>query len=441
MPGVGRLLNEEAYVELRRRFPRPLIADAIREELAAERRRGQKGGERDGGARVAAVEARLEAMAAPRLVRVVNGSGVILHTNLGRAPLTQAALDAVVAAGRAYTNLELDLAAGERGDRHTVVEPLLRRLTGAEAAVVFNNNAAAVLVMLAALGGGREVIVSRGQQVEIGGSFRMPDVMRLSGAVMVEVGATNRTRAADYEAAVTERTAALLRVHTSNYRVVGFTEEAPAAELRAVADRHGALLLEDLGSGALEPIGDEPTVAGALAHADVVTFSGDKLLGGPQAGIALGGREPIRRMARHPLARAVRVDKLTLAALEATLRERLLGRPTPVARMLDAPAATLHRRAAMLVVRLREQGVACDLLQGTSAVGGGALPGHELPTWLVALHGRASHLQAALRRGTPAVLTRIEEDRCCVDVRTLLPGDDHLLLDAVEAATRDVAGG
>lgn len=431
MPGVGRLLNEPGYVELQRRFPRPLIADAIRDVLAEERERGVESAPQ---ARLAAVEARLEAMVAPRLVRVINGSGVVLHTNLGRAPLSAAALDAVTAAGRAYTNLELDLDHGERGDRHSLVEPLLQRLTGAEAAVVFNNNAAAVLVMLAALAGGRQVIVSRGQQVEIGGSFRMPDVMRLSGAEMVEVGTTNRTSAADYEDAIGERCAALLQVHTSNYRIVGFTEQAPAAELRAIADRHGLLLLEDLGSGALEPIGDEPTVQGALATADVVTFSGDKLLGGPQAGIALGAREPIRRMARHPLARAVRVDKLTLAALEATLRERLLDHPTPVSRMLSVPASQLHRRAAMLVVRLRELGIGCDLVEGASAVGAGSMPGHELTTWLVALEGPASRLQAALRKGEPPVLARIERDRCCIDVRTLLPGDDGPLQDAIEAA-------
>jgi L-seryl-tRNA(Ser) seleniumtransferase len=276
--------------------------------------------------------------------------------------------------------------------------------------------------------------VSRGQQVEIGGSFRMPDVMRLSGAEMVEVGTTNRTRAADYEEAIGEGCAALLRVHTSNYRIVGFTEEAPPAELRAIADRHGVLLLEDLGSGALDPIADEPTIEAALAAADVVTFSGDKLMGGPQAGIALGASEPIRRMARHPLARAVRVDKLTLAALEATLRERLLGHPTPVSRMLSIPAPQLHRRAAMLVVRLREQGVGCELIEGVSAVGAGSMPGHELPTWLVALDGPASRLQAALRAGVPPVLARIERDRCSIDVRTLLPGDDAPLQDAILAA-------
>ncbi|MBO0688499.1 MAG: L-seryl-tRNA(Sec) selenium transferase [Candidatus Dormibacteraeota bacterium] len=431
LPAVGTLLNEPAYAELGERYPRSLVADAIRDVIAGERASAQV---QEPEARLAAVAARLEEWTAPRLRRVVNGTGVVLHTNLGRAPLSRAALERVSEIARAYSNVELDLERGRRGDRHTVASGLLERLTGAPAAMVVNNNASAVLLMLTALTRRREVVVSRGEQVEIGGAFRMPDVMRLSGARMVEVGTTNRTRAADYEAALTDRTAALLHVHRSNFQVTGFVESPALSELAAVARSRGLLLLDDLGSGALEEVADEPTVGHSLRWADVVTFSGDKLLGGPQAGIVLGAEEPLRRMLRHPLARALRVDKMTLAALEATLRDRLLGRPSPVEQMLTISVDDLHRRAGYLLVRLVERGVGCRLVEADSAVGGGSLPGHVLRTWLIALDGPASRLADALRRGEPPVLARIEGDRCCIDVRTLLPGDEDPLQDAIEAA-------
>jgi L-seryl-tRNA(Ser) seleniumtransferase len=430
LPAVGSLLNQAGYLGLQQDYPRPLVADAIREQLAQER---ESGVVRDD-LRLAAVRAILQRWAAPRLRRVINGTGVVLHTNLGRAPLSRRAAAAAADIAAGYSNLELNLGTGRRGDRSTLVEDLLRRLTGAEAALVVNNNAAAVLLALTALGARREVVVSRGQQVEIGGSFRMPDVMRLSGARMVEVGTTNRTRAADYEAAIGPRTAALLRVHTSNFRVTGFVETAPLSELAGVARRRGVLLLDDLGSGALEPLFDEPTVAESLPHADVTTFSGDKLLGGPQAGVALGRAEEIRRMAKHPLARAVRVDKMTLSALEATLRERLLGQPSPVASMLSWTPEELRRRAAFLMVRLAESRIECSLLDAESAVGGGSLPGVGLPTTLLAIEGRASRLMAALRLGNPPVLARVEGDRCCIDLRTVLGGEDDALHDAIQAA-------
>jgi L-seryl-tRNA(Ser) seleniumtransferase len=334
----------------------------------------------------------------------------------------------------------MDLDSGRRGDRSKLVEPALGRLTGAEAALVVNNNAAAVLLALAALAGRREVVVSRGQQVEIGGSFRMPDVMRLSGSRMVEVGTTNRTRAGDYEAAIGPRTAAILRVHTSNFRVSGFTESPSLRELAGVAHGRGLLLVDDLGSGALEPVFDEPTVAESLEHADVTTFSGDKLLGGPQAGIALGRAEPIGKMAKHPLARAVRVDKMTLAALEVTLAERLLGHPSPVESMLAATPEQVRRRAGFLMVRLAERGVESGLLEAGSAVGGGSLPGQVLPTTLLALEGRASRLAAALRAGDPPVIARIEQGRCCLDLRTVLLGEDDPLQEAIEAAVGRLSG-
>ena len=339
-----------------------------------------------------------------------------------------------------YSNLELDLASGRRGERAALVAGLLTALFGCEAALVVNNNAAAVLLALTALCKGKEVIVSRGQLVEIGGSFRMPDVMRLSGARMVEVGTTNRTRPADYEEAVTPRSAALLRVHTSNFRVSGFTESASLAELAGVARRHGLLLLDDLGSGAAEPIGDEPTVAESLKHSDVVTFSGDKLLGGPQAGIALArseqGVEAVKKMWRHPLARALRIDKLTLAALEATVRQRVTGHAEqiPVERMLHAPLEDVRRRAAMWSVKLAERGVETRLVEGSSAVGGGSLPEHSVATTLLAIAGPASRLSTALRLGDPPVIARIDKDECCLDPRTILKGEDETLIDAVEAA-------
>jgi L-seryl-tRNA(Ser) seleniumtransferase len=273
----------------------------------------------------------------------------------------------------------------------------------------------------------------------------MPDVMRLSGARMVEVGTTNRTRQADYEQAITTRSAALLRVHTSNFRVSGFTESATLAQMAAVAHANGLLLIDDLGSGAAEPIADEPTVAESLQHSDVVTFSGDKLFGGPQAGIVLSrgysGSAAVMKMSRHPLARAVRIDKLTLAALEATLRQRLTGRldEIPVERMIRAPAADVRRRAAMWSVKLEERGVHATLVEGESAVGGGSVPGHGLPTVLLALSGPASRLATALRHGDPPVIARIDKDACCIDPRTVLKGEDETLIDAVEVAARSIA--
>ena len=434
LPAVGTLVNEPAYAELARVYGREQVVEAIRSQLADERD-GQAGGS----AREDAVAARLRALLAPRLRRVINATGVILHTNLGRAPLARAALDALAVAG-GYSNLELDLESGKRGERAALVSDLLTAFFPCDAALVVNNNAAAVLLALTALAKGKEVIVSRGQQVEIGGSFRMPDVMRLSGARMVEVGTTNRTRAADYEQAITPRTAALLRVHTSNFRVTGFTESPALADLSATAHRHGLLLIDDLGSGAAEPVGDEPTVGESLQHCDVVTFSGDKLLGGPQAGIALGrgeaGVEAVKKMSRHPLARAVRIDKLTLAALEATLRLRLTGHTEdiPVERMLHAPVEEVRRRAAMWSVKLADRGVETRLVEGSSAVGGGSLPEHGVATILLAINGPASRLSKALRHGDPPVIARIEKDECCLDPRTVLRGEDETLIDAVERA-------
>ncbi len=440
LPAVGRLINQPAYAALVVNFGRERVVEALRDQVAEERNADALSDPQ----RVNQVEARLRSALAPRLRRVINASGVILHTNLGRAPLSRAAADAAAAAGAGYSNLELDLATGRRGERSALVGGLLTSLFGCQAALAVNNNAAAVLLALTALCKGREVVVSRGQLVEIGGSFRMPDVMRLSGARMVEVGTTNRTRAGDYEQAMGDRTAALLRVHTSNFRVTGFTESASIGEMGAVAHAREVLLIDDLGSGAIDPIADEPTIAESLRHSDVVTFSADKLLGGPQAGIVLGataaGAAAVKKMSRHPLARAVRIDKLALAALETTLKQRLTGRldDIPVERMLRVPADEVRRRAAMWTVKLGERGVGTRLLTGASAVGGGSVPGHGLPTTLIALDGPASRLANALRRGEPPVIARIEDGACCLDPRTVLRGEDETLIDAVEVAARSV---
>jgi L-seryl-tRNA(Ser) seleniumtransferase len=440
LPAVGTLINQPGYAALVADFGRAGVVAALRDQVAAER----SGSAVSDAERLNRVEASLRKAMAPALRRVVNASGVILHTNLGRAPLSRAAVDAVAAAAAGYTNLELDLETGRRGERSALVAGLLTALFECEAALVVNNNAAAVLLALTALCKGREVIVSRGQLVEIGGSFRMPDVMRMSGARMVEVGTTNRTRAIDYEDAITTRTGALLRVHTSNFRVAGFTESAALADMAAVAGPRGLLLIDDLGSGAGEPIADEPTIAESLKHCDIVTFSGDKLMGGPQAGIVLAAGEAgaagVRKMARHPLARAVRIDKLTLAALEATLKQRLSGRgdEIPVQRMLRISLEEVRRRAAFWSVKLEDRGVASRLIAGESAVGGGSVPGFGLPTILVALDGPASRLATALRRGDPPVIARIENDACCLDPRTVLRGEDETLIDAVEVAARSI---
>lgn len=434
------MINQPAYSALADEFGRARVVDALRSQIAAERDAGAVSDDE----RVQHVEGRLRLTVAPKLRRVINASGVILHTNLGRAPLSRAAVDAVAAAAASYSNLELDVDTGRRGERSALVSGLLTSLFKCEAALVVNNNAAAVLLALTTLCKGREVVVSRGQLVEIGGSFRMPDVMRLSGARMVEVGTTNRTRPDDFEQAITTRTAALLRVHTSNFRVEGFTESASLAEMSKVARAHQVLLIDDLGSGASDAIADEPTISESVRHSDVVTFSGDKLLGGPQAGIVLGSTEAgvaaIRKMSRHPLARAVRIDKLTLAALEATLRQRLTGQldEIPVERMLRMPVESVRRRAAMWSVKLEERGVRSRLVTGESAVGGGSVPGHPLPTVLIALEGPASRLAAALRRGDLPVIARIENDACCLDPRTVLTGEDETLIDAVEVAARSL---
>jgi L-seryl-tRNA(Ser) seleniumtransferase len=385
-----------------------------------------------------AVAGRLARDLAPSFTRVINATGVIVHTNLGRAPLAAAAAARVAAIAGGYGNLEYDLETGRRGSRDVHAERLLRRLTGAGAAVVVNNNAAATLLMLAALAAGREVVVSRGELVEIGGGFRVPDVMAQSGAVLREVGTTNRTRAADYAAAIGERTALILRVHPSNFRIEGFTERPGLAELVDLGRRLGVPVAEDLGSGNLLPAGPgaaEPPVADSVrAGADVVCFSGDKMLGGPQAGIVVGTAARLERIRRHPLMRALRADKMTYAALEATLVEYASGRAgetVPVRRMIALAPEAIEARARRIAERLAGgDGWHATIVDGFSTIGGGSAPGSALPTRLLALAQEgtgADTLEGRLRRLSPPVIARIEHDAVVLDLRTVLPEEDEEL--------------
>ena len=425
LPSVDRLLAEPRLAA----EPRALVLSAAR--AALERARAEIGAGRDPGDPVELVLAELAAAGRPRLRRVLNATGVIVHTNLGRAPLATAALERVADVGAGYSTLEYDLDAGGRGSRQDHVAPLLRRLTGADAALVVNNNAAAVLLALAALAEGREVLVSRGELIEIGDGFRIPDVLARSGARLVEVGTTNRTRAADYEQAVGPDTAALLRVHQSNFRVVGFAGQPGLEELAGVAARHGLPLVDDLGSGALLDFGDEPTAQASLAAgADLVCFSGDKLLGGPQAGIVLGRADLVERLRRHPLQRAVRADKLTLAALEGTLAlcldpERARAE-IPVLRMLDEPLDAVRGRAERLAGL-----VGGEVEETIGRVGGGALPLAQLPGFACAVE---EELAVALRAGDPPVIGLLRDGRTLLDARTLSEADVDEVAAAVIAA-------
>ena len=442
LPSVHQLLEEPEAATLTRANGRPLVRFAIQQVLDEERRSGSV---HDGRARWARVTASVEALRRQRLRPVINATGVLLHTNLGRAPLAAAAADAAARIATRYSTLEFDPATGRRGRRHDLVADALRHLTGAEAAAVVNNCAAAVLLMLTALARGREVIVGRGELVEIGGGFRMPEIMRLSGARLVEVGTTNRTRLEDYAEAITARTAAILKVHASNFEVVGFTESVELKPLADLARARGLLLLHDLGSGSLLDTGAyglpaEPRLPDSLRDGvDLVAASGDKLLGGPQAGLLLGRKPVVDRVMKHPLARAVRVDKLTTAALATTLDLYLTQSidELPVWAMIAAPPESIARRAAAWRSRLVEMGVEAELMASSSAVGGGSLPGERLPTTVLVLaarRGGAAELLKRLRQHEPPVIGRIEAERVLLDPRTVLPGEDDALLAAIARA-------
>ena len=420
-----RLRDLPSVDELARTSDDPLAVDAARTVLARAREHIRAG--EDPGDLLEQLALELRHAHAPRLRRVLNATGVIVHTNLGRAPLAPAALEHVAQAARGYSNLEYDVAAGARGSRQSHVGELLARLTGAEAALVVNNNAAAVMLALAALAGGREVIVSRGELVEIGDGFRIPDVLSQSGATLLEVGTTNRTRAADYEQAIGTETAVLLRVHQSNFRVVGFAELPRLEELSTVARRHELVLVDDLGSGALTDIGDEPTARASLAAgADLVCFSGDKLLGGPQAGIVGGRADLVERLRRHPLQRALRADKLTLAALEGTLR-LALEQPDaiPVVRMLREPEEIVRERAARLAAL-----VGGEVEQTVGRAGGGALPLAEIPSYACAV---GESLAAPLRESEPPVIGIVRDGRLLLDCRTLTDDEVDEVAAAIQA--------
>ena len=425
LPSVDRLLADPRLAA----EPRPLALAAAR--AALDHARGEIGAGRDPGDPVELALAELASAVRPSLRRVLNATGVLVHTNLGRAPLSEAALARVAEVGGGYSNLEYDLEAGARGSRQDHLAGLLSRLTGAEAALVVNNNAAAVLLALAALAEGRDVLVSRGELIEIGDGFRIPDVLARSGARLVEVGTTNRTRAADYERAIRPETALLLRVHQSNFRVVGFAGQPKLSELAEVARQHELPLVDDLGSGAPFDVSGEPTAAASLtAGADLVCFSGDKLLGGPQAGIVVGRADLVERLRRHPLQRALRADKLTLAALEGTLQLCLdparARREIPVLRMFDEPAEAVRTRAERLAAL-----IGGEVEETIARVGGGALPLAELPSFACAIE---EALAEPLRAGEPPVVGIVRDGRLLLDCRTLRDDEIELAGSAVISA-------
>ena len=436
LPSVDAVLREAGSLSERER---ERLAVAIREVLA-ERRAG--GDALDAAAAARLARERLAQRDRPTLRRVINATGVVLHTNLGRAPLSERAQRAMADAAGAVS-VEYDLGAGRRGERHGHAARILAEVTGAEDGVVANNNAAAILLALAAIAARREVIVARGELVEIGGGFRIPDVLARSGAKLVEVGTTNRTYLRDYAAAIGERTAAILRVHASNFRVIGFTASASSRELAALARERGVAFIHDLGSGTLldtarHGLGAEETVREAVASgADVITFSGDKLLGGPQAGLAVGRAAHIAKLRSHPLMRAVRPDKVTLAALVATLeayRDGTAERELPVWRMIAATEGDLTRRADALARTLEAAGVRAATVATRSTVGGGSLPEETQPSRAVALEGHATRLAERLRRADPPVIGHVALERFVLDLRTVLPEDDDLLARTVITA-------
>jgi len=446
LPSVDELLHSSSGQQLVQQYSRAMALRAVRACIAHAREQIFRGALCPSSDELLSdAEHMLVENQRPNLRPVINATGVIINTNLGRSPLSQEALQAVKQVAGGYSNLEYELVAGERGSRHAHVTGLLCELTGAEAALVTNNNAAAVLLALTALAAGREVVISRGQLVEIGGGFRVPDVMRQSGCQLVEVGTTNRTRLSDYAAAITERTALLLTVHPSNFQITGFTESTSVEALTGLAHQHGLLLLDDLGSGCLlaserfglghESMPQESITAGA----DVVCFSGDKLLGGPQAGILVGKASVLERIGRHPLMRAVRIDKMTLAALETTLRHYQREEAEthiPIWRMISASPARIASRARSWASKLQNYGILARTQPGESTIGGGSLPGETLPTTLLALD--ASHvpiplneLAKRLRLHSSPVIVRILRDTLLLDPRTVLEEQDKEIVQAL----------
>ncbi len=441
LPELAGLREQRGHAVVR------AAARAVLEELRAAILRGEAEAIPENGALIAQVTARVARDGLPSLRRVVNATGVLLHTNLGRAPLAEAAVRAAAEVAAGYSTLEYNARAGERGSRHDHVAALLCALTGAEDAMVVNNNAGAVLLLLAAIAQGKEVIVSRGELVEIGGSFRIPDIMSLSGAALREVGTTNRTHLADYAAAIGEQTGALMKAHTSNFKIIGFTHEVGLDALISLGRERGIPVVYDLGGGYLLPMEgfaapEEPCVAGCVAQGvDLLCFSGDKLLGGPQAGILLGSKQYIAKLKKHPLARALRVDKMTLAALEATLAlyrdPALAAREIPVLHMMRAPAEALREKAERLAARLDFLTPAPVLAEEVGQIGGGTAPALALPSVAVAIAPGArgaDWLEASLRAQEPPIVARIAHDRLLLDVRTLDEADFPHIAAALRAA-------
>ncbi|MCX7838143.1 MAG: L-seryl-tRNA(Sec) selenium transferase [Anaerolineae bacterium] len=450
LPSVDALLQDLTLRALEQRYGHTLVVEACRAALDAARQRILAGANAPMPALlVDEIRERVEQAARPSLVPVINATGVIIHTNLGRAPLSEETIAAMRLAAQGYSNREYDLEKGERGSRYVHAETLFKRLTGAQAALVVNNNAAAVMLILATFARGKQVIISRGQLVEIGGGFRVPEVMQQSGATLVEVGTTNRTYIHDYARAINEQTAMVMRVHASNFRVIGFTHQPTLEELVALAHEKNLLCVDDLGSGALldtrayglahEPMPQESLAAGV----DLVSFSGDKLLGAPQAGIILGKKPLIDALKKYPLTRALRVDKVTLAGLQATLLHYLKNEATkkiPIWMMIAATRESLDARATKWAERLRASKLDASVIDAESTVGGGSLPGETLPTRALALNVASPDTFAArLRANTPPIIARIEANRLLFDPRTVLPNEDDALLAGIERVAKHLA--
>ncbi len=451
LPKVDAVLEREEVKGLLNSYPRWVVVEALR-HIIEEKRKSILSGVDIPVSEDSVVEELVENIhkfSLPSLRRVINATGVVLHTNLGRAPLAEEALRAIVEVSSGYSNLEYDVEKGKRGLRYTHVVELLRKITGCEDALVVNNNAGAVYLVLNTLASGKEVIVSRGELIEIGGSFRIPDVMRSAGAILKEVGTTNKTKLSDYKNAITERTALILKVHTSNYRIVGFTESVPLKDLVKLGREYGIPVYEDLGSGLFVDVRRfglpyEPTVKESMrAGVDVVSFSGDKLLGGTQAGIILGKKEYVERIKKNPMNRALRIDKLTLSALEATFRIYMEGEEAaiakiPVLSMLAEPLERLRERAERVVDELKDlDGYSFEVLRDLSTVGGGALPTAEIYTYCVAIAGkqRCDEIEEMLRRRPKVpVVGRIKNDRVLLDMRTVREQEVGLLIESVKEA-------
>jgi L-seryl-tRNA(Ser) seleniumtransferase len=448
LPSVDQVLGMPQAQGWIAAYGRPLTVEAIRSALKEARTRFAEGTTIPAQPQLLdEIKETLENWTAPTLLPVINASGVILHTNLGRAPLSRAAIQAMQSVSEGYSTLEYDLNSGKRGSRLVHAEALLTRLSGAEAAMVVNNNAAAVLLALTALARRRGVVIARSQLVEIGGGFRVPEVMKQSGARLIEVGTTNRVHLSDYEAALQEKPALFLRAHRSNFRILGFTSEPELGEIAAVAHQAGLPLVDDLGSGALLDtahygLGHEPMVQESLgAGADLVCCSGDKLLGGPQAGLIIGRADLVNKLKKHPLARALRADKLCLAALTATLLHYLKDEAEgeiPIWRMIAASPKALRSRAVDWASALGQG----EVIPGESTVGGGSLPGETLPTWLLALEVKSpDRFLRHLRQGQPPVIARLQEDRAILDPRTVLPEEEASLVESLKGAlNHDILG-